>query len=74
MSFSFAQAEIREDNSYVNEYVSQENLDRSDVLLQKVVSPEVVYTVLATFAILTVITTYFVVVGILFVIFLSGYK
>ena len=73
MSFSFAQAEIREDNSSVNAYISQENLDRSDVLLQKVASPEVVYTVLATFAILMVIVTYFVIVAILFVVFLGAY-
>jgi hypothetical protein len=72
--FSFVQAEILDDNKYVNEYISRDNLDRSDSFLLKITAPQVVYSVLATFAMLTVVTTYFVVVGILFIIFFSTYK
>jgi len=74
VGFDFAQAGMFDENSYVNEYISQEKLEQSNRFIEAVSAPQVVYTVLATFALLTVITTYFVIVGILFVIFFSTYK
>jgi len=56
-----------------NQYFSPDQIDRANRIVEFLSAPEVVYSVLVSFSLLVVFATYFIVVGLMVVLFFGNF-
>lgn len=59
------------DSPYVEQYISSENMERVDLIIEKVSSPSATYSVLTIFLILFLMMCYFGLIALLVMVFIG---